>query len=337
MDHCFPERSVRAIVLAFILVLTGCAASNRPPQTVSDDTRTRLAKALMAAGDPVNAAEALRSPAMRQEQAPDQLMNVQLLIGLGKVDAALSMAQAALAAHGDDPEFALDMASILVKANRLSEAYEIYLDILRLHPQNVDALNGEGVVQAQEGDLTRAAISLRRALLLEPKNVPARNNLALVLLLNRQSDGALSLSQELAQPNPKRAADTPVNLMPAQPFASAPVPPVKSMPTMPLARVPSAPIVPPAPMVPAARVSSTPIVSPPPMMPVAQVPSTPVVPPAPTPPATRVSSMPVVSPPPMMPVVQVPSMPVVSPAPMTPAARVSSALSCLLRRRCSPR
>jgi Flp pilus assembly protein TadD len=238
--HCFPislrARSLklridsfclRPLAFALILIVAGCSSANGPSQNVTDDTRMRLAKALMAAGDPASAAEAMRTPEARANaQAPDDLMNAQLLIAAGKVDAGMEVAETALAVRGDDPNFALDVAGLAVRSNRLPEADKIYRGILRLHPANVEAMNGEAVVLAQEGNLADAETLLRQALARSPEDVPARNNLALVQLLSRQREEKIAAPQELGPstpPPPVEPARTPAvvpNAVP-RPIASA--------------------------------------------------------------------------------------------------------------------
>ena len=200
--------SLRPLALVFALIAAGCASPDRS-QTVTDDTRARLAKALLEAGDPASAAEAMRTPAARAAQeTPDDLTNAELLIAAGKVDAGLEVAEAALAARGDDPTFALSVASLAVKANRLPEAEKIYQAILRRHSDNIEAMNGEAVVLAQSGNLTDAMALLRRVLATDPGNVPARSNLALVLLLSGQAGAAVPILEELdrSAPSPQISA-----------------------------------------------------------------------------------------------------------------------------------
>jgi tight adherence protein D len=203
MDQNFGTRQSWAAAVIMVLLLGGCQSSGSPPQTVSDSTRTRLSQALLASGDEANAAEALRTPESREaELAPSALTNAEILIDAGQPDRGMKVATTALATRGDDPEFALQVASLAVKADRLSEARDIYGKILRSHADNVGALNGQGVVLAQQGDLTGAAKSLHSALALKPEDVAARGNMALVMLLSGQNETALSLFEELDKSSP---------------------------------------------------------------------------------------------------------------------------------------
>ena len=96
----------------------------------------------------------------------------------------MAEAKAALAARGDDLRFALDVARLAMKSGRLADAGDVYQQILWRHPDSVEALNGKGVVLAQQGELTGAADVLRLALAHHPQDVPTRNNLALVMALS---------------------------------------------------------------------------------------------------------------------------------------------------------
>lgn len=212
-DHSCSGRAMAA--MAGVLLLAGCGGSSLhlPPQprapelsqTVSDFTRAKIAEALMLNGDAANAAEALRSPAEREAaQQADPIDNATLFVVAGQVDKGMKMARAALAAHADDPPFALRVGKLAVRANRLADAADIYGQISKKHPDNVEALNGIGVVRAQQGDLAGAEQSLRKALALRPLDVPARGNLALVLMLEGRSAAAVPVLEDLQRTNPSQ-------------------------------------------------------------------------------------------------------------------------------------
>jgi Flp pilus assembly protein TadD len=152
----------RAAAVAALVALAGCAGD--ADLTVDGTTRSRLAQALEASGDPTNAAAVLRGQ-----------------------DGATNIAPAM---RGDDPTFALKVAALAVRAGRLTEADEIYQQLLVRHPESVEALNGRGVVLAQRGDLQDAAGAFRQALELRPQDLPARNNLDLVRALTAPADRA---------------------------------------------------------------------------------------------------------------------------------------------------
>src|SRR5208283_3972533 len=185
--HIFPAASV-----ALIVALAGCT-SVPPNQTISDDTRIRLAEALQASGDPTNAAILRDQTTRKAPQAVDPLTHAAALIAAGQADQGMSEAKAALAAHGDDLAFALEVGRLAVKSGRLADAGGVYQQIALRHPDSVEALNGKGVVLAQRGDLNGATDAFRKALALRPQDVPSRNNLGLAMLLNGETDAALSI------------------------------------------------------------------------------------------------------------------------------------------------
>jgi Flp pilus assembly protein TadD len=189
--HVFPAASV-----AVIIALTGCA-SRSPDLTVTDDTRTRLAQALQASGDPTNAAILRDQTAKKAGQAADPLTHATALIAAGETDQGINEAKAALAAHGDNLTFSLEVGRLAVRAGRLAEARDVYQQISLRHPDSVEALNGKGVVLAQQGNLSGAAEAFRKALALRPQDVPARNNLALAMLLSGEVDVARAMLEDL--------------------------------------------------------------------------------------------------------------------------------------------
>jgi Flp pilus assembly protein TadD len=203
MSPGFQRSIARVAIVGSLLAAAACAPGGKPQQTVTDDTRGRLAEALLASGDETNAAAALSPPSAHAfERSPDALTNVSLLISAGQIDRAMKAAKAAIAARGDDPDFALDAARLAVKANRWSDAGDFYTEVLRRHADNIEALNGESVVQAQQGDLAEAAELERKALALQPQNVAARYNLALITLLSGQNQQAVSMLESLNQVGP---------------------------------------------------------------------------------------------------------------------------------------
>ncbi len=192
----------RAAAVALLAALSGCASANSPGMNVSDDTRQRLAEALQASGDSANAAailqgQPLRRTAQAADQSADLLTQATAHVAAGQVDQGMTEAKAALAARGDDLAFALEVGRLAMKSGRLADAGDVYQQILWRHPDSVEALNGKGVVLAQQGDLTGAADLLRQALAHHPQDVPTRNNLALVMALSGETDVALSMLQDL--------------------------------------------------------------------------------------------------------------------------------------------
>jgi Flp pilus assembly protein TadD len=213
----------RLIHAAFFVLLTGCVSTSRP-QVVTNDTRARLAKALLEAGDPASAAEAMKSPAMRENPSiSNRLTDAEILIDAGQVDSGLNLAEAALAAGGNDTALALEVASLAVKANRFSKADQIYRTILSRHPDNIEAINGIAVVSAQSGRLPDAIATLRQALTQHPRDVATQNNLALMLLLDGQPAAAIPIFENLSRSAPSAQVEAALSAARAKMMEHAPV------------------------------------------------------------------------------------------------------------------
>ena len=168
MDHDFRKHLLQVASVALLAALTSCASAANT--TISDNTRERLADALQASGDSTNAAIVRDLANKKPEPAPDPLTHVSALVAAGQVDQGMREAKAALAARGDDLGFALEVGRLAVKSGRLADAGDVYQQISRRHPDNVEALNGKGVVAAQQGDLKGAADAFRKALALRPRD-----------------------------------------------------------------------------------------------------------------------------------------------------------------------
>jgi Flp pilus assembly protein TadD len=180
--------------VAVLAALAGCAGNAGLAD--DDTTRARVAKALEASGDAGNSAIVLRGQeAAEASRAPDPIMHARQLIAFGQTEQGVAEARTALAARSDDPAFAIEVGRLVVRAGRLAEADIIYQDVLAHLPGSVEALNGHGVVLAQKGDLIGAAVAFRHALQLRPEDIPARNNLDLVMTLTNQSRKGLPASQ----------------------------------------------------------------------------------------------------------------------------------------------
>src|SRR5271166_7151742 len=145
MDRHFHPRMFQAVSVALIAALAGCASA-LPNQTISDDARIRLAEALQASGDPTNAAIVRDQTAKKAGQPADPLTHATALIAAGQSDQGMSEAKAALAAHGDDLTFALEVGRLAVRSGRLADADDVYQQIALRHPDSVEGLNGKGVV-----------------------------------------------------------------------------------------------------------------------------------------------------------------------------------------------
>jgi len=79
----------------------------------------------------------------------------------------------------------------LHKEDKLQEAREIYLSVLRASPRNFDAINLLGAIDVQAGDHEAAVEKITRALKINPNNASAHSNLGQALTNLRRYDEAL--------------------------------------------------------------------------------------------------------------------------------------------------
>ncbi len=201
MDHHFRAHAFRVTSIALIVALTGCATQT-PEPVITEATRNKLVQALQDSGDTENAA-ILRGQSNEQKPAPapDPLMHASALIAAGQVDQGIGDAKAVLAARGDDTATALEVGRMAVRSNHLTDAAEVYRQLLSRHPESVEALNGTGVILAQQGDLGGASDAFRKALAQRPQDIPSLNNLALVMILQGNPTAALSLLKSADHPD----------------------------------------------------------------------------------------------------------------------------------------
>ncbi len=98
------------------------------------------------------------------------------------------------------------------QAGNLTQAEQIYRQVLQLQPQNVDALSLLGVIACQHGNLEEGITLYRQALALQPGHKQARDNLSLALWKQGKrliDESTLNLNQVVNfQPNNFQAHDT---------------------------------------------------------------------------------------------------------------------------------
>ena len=84
----------------------------------------------------------------------------------------------AMMVGGPTPQFAFDLANVLVKLGKKPQAIERYLQAVELDPDYAAAWNNIGILQADLGDLNSACEAFRRALALTPDDPKLHYNLA---------------------------------------------------------------------------------------------------------------------------------------------------------------
>jgi tetratricopeptide (TPR) repeat protein len=173
-----------AVAAAAVMALVGC--SGGVDLTNADTAAATLGRPADATGDSRIVGMALREPKTAEEShTANALGSPRQLAVFGQPGPGMA------AAGNDDPGSTVE-AGRLVRAGRMAEADAIYLAVLARLPGSVEALNGHGVVLAQRGELTQAAVAFHQALQMRPDDVPARNNLDLVMMLIAQSRSAVS-------------------------------------------------------------------------------------------------------------------------------------------------
>ncbi len=75
----------------------------------------------------------------------------------------------------------LQRALTFLQAGQPREAFQVYRQVLKIHPDHADALNLSGVAAFQLGDVERALKLIRKAISVQPDHVDAHNNLGNVL------------------------------------------------------------------------------------------------------------------------------------------------------------
>ena len=98
----------------------------------------------------------------------------------------------------------LQRALELHQAGRLAEAGAIYRDILKVDPDNVDALNLMGVLLQSGGQLSTAISLLEKATQIAPDYLAAWVNLGNALQLVGKLEGAVDAFQKAMTLNPRQ-------------------------------------------------------------------------------------------------------------------------------------
>ncbi|HEX2940821.1 MAG TPA: RodZ domain-containing protein [Rhodopila sp.] len=184
--------ALQAVSVALMVALAGCASPSNTP-LITDSIRTQLAQAMPAGGTATDNPETGK-PAT----PPDALTHASGLVAAGRIDEGITEAKLAFALHPNDMAMGLEVGRLAVRAGRLADALDIYQKIKEQHPNSPEPLNGQGVVLAEQGDLTGAMEAFHKALALRPQDVPARSNLALALLLSGSTSAALPILEDLA-------------------------------------------------------------------------------------------------------------------------------------------
>jgi Flp pilus assembly protein TadD len=215
MPAQLPPRNRRpaclALLIALAIPLAGCAGSGQGKSASNEGEPTlalandqvepalRLARASRAAGDLTSAINLYRD-AVATKPAPD------VMIALGDTLVAAGMADDAVEVYGRvDPKSTYHLSALL----GLARAYLTLGDAAKAHgyaeqackeaPRNVWALTVRGVALDILQRHEEAQVSYLAALAVEPRDIAARNDLALSLAFTGRFDEAIDMISPMAR------------------------------------------------------------------------------------------------------------------------------------------
>ncbi len=165
----------------------------RPAATAPPAGTPKPAPANPAAAAPAAAAEPPMSPGLQKAME---------LMGQGKPEPALAAVRQE-AAVSKDPRVRLMEVRILLSLKRPEEALKAAEAALATAPNSPDYLYLRGVSHMALQHLSSAEQDFRKALLLQPRHLPAMDDLAVLLLRTNKKDEARKLLQQVLQINPQ--------------------------------------------------------------------------------------------------------------------------------------
>ena len=143
------------------------------------------------------AAELARAAEQPPSPADQHLRRAFELDQQDKDEEALAEIRLAIAAAPDDLRARLLEVRKLVDLKRAAEALPKAEEVVRIAPQNADAVYLRGVAKMSSGDLAGAEADLRRALELAPAHTAAMNDLAVALMAAGRNAEARTLLERL--------------------------------------------------------------------------------------------------------------------------------------------
>lgn len=201
---CTTLCMIMAIAVAASLFI-GAQASARTPRTqpeatADDGSSLSLARALRAAGDARSAVQIYRRLATRTNAPADlQLELGETLMEAGLVDEAIGiLSKISL----DTPSAALaqlGLARAQLRLDQPSQALGYIERAAALAPANEPILVARGVVYDRLNRHIEAQNAYRAALVIAPRSIAARNDLALSLALVGQYDEAIAILTPIAR------------------------------------------------------------------------------------------------------------------------------------------
>jgi arylsulfatase A-like enzyme/Flp pilus assembly protein TadD len=164
------------------------------------DAHLTLGNWLLKARDPEGAIASYREALARKPDDEISLGNLaQLYRARGRTEdelAALEVFRTALRVNPKNPQSWYQLATLYLDAGRLDDASAAFDDALAANPKLGAALNGQGAIAYERGDLARAEEMVRRGIALEPNVRTARYNLGRIREARGDAAGAETLYRE---------------------------------------------------------------------------------------------------------------------------------------------
>jgi tetratricopeptide (TPR) repeat protein len=146
---------------------------------------------------------------------------ISALVEEGKLEEALSAADAELAANADNVTVRFMRGLVLTRMNRLDEAAAAFQGLTEDHPELPEPYNNLAVVYAAQGDFERARQALQRAINTHPSYATAHENMGDIYA--KMASQAYNQALELNEDNPTAKAKLSlVNDLFSLPAAAAP-------------------------------------------------------------------------------------------------------------------
>ena len=119
--------------------------------------------------------------AINPDYFPSYIYKGKALRDLGSIQEAIECFQRAIRLSPDSPEGYLFLADLyeahIQDPKSLGKAADLYLELLRRHPDNIDAWNNLGVLYARMGNKTKAREMWERVLKIDPRDQVSLENL----------------------------------------------------------------------------------------------------------------------------------------------------------------
>jgi Flp pilus assembly protein TadD len=184
--------------LLLLVGLAGCAGGGARDADVA--ARLRVAAVAEASGQPEVAVSVLAAlSAAAPENIEVQTRYVRALTRAGNLVEAEAAATQALRRRPGDPGLLSELGRLRLLEGRAAPALEAFQAVLRANPRDVAAATGRGVALDLLGEHDQAQAGYRAALLIDPQNLAALNNLALSLVLADRPREAITVLSGLAR------------------------------------------------------------------------------------------------------------------------------------------